>query len=213
MIHAYNKIYLNHARRSFACMLDCLVNEYQYSLSKAFDLFLSSDIAFLFGQGDISIIVGKSGKELAFEITNKQPDHKNLCFVRSKEYWVGWVLSYYQWYRDITFKDIIDIISIDEIQCMYDPFHEMDIRHFVDRMDDLFTERRKETKLKTLRKQMHMTQKELSIASNIPLRTIQQYEQRQKNINKAQVNYLYQLSKVLYCDIEDLLEKYIEEIK
>jgi transcriptional regulator with XRE-family HTH domain len=57
-----------------------------------------------------------------------------------------------------------------------------------------------------------MTQKELANASNIPLRTLQQYEQRQKDINKAQGIYLYQLSKVLYCDIEDLMEKYMKTL-
>lgn len=43
--------------------------------------------------------------------------------------------------------------------------------------------------------------------SGVPLRTIQQYEQRQKNINKAQVEYLLMLAQALCCRIEDLVEK------
>ena len=39
------------------------------------------------------------------------------------------------------------------------------------------------------------------------MRTIQQYEQRQKNINKAQAEYLVMLAQVLYCQVTDLLEK------
>jgi len=35
---------------------------------------------------------------------------------------------------------------------------------------------------------------------------IQHYEQRQKNINKAQVEYLARLSRVLNCNIEEVLE-------
>ena len=35
---------------------------------------------------------------------------------------------------------------------------------------------------------------------------IQQYEQRQKDINKASVSSLKAISDVLYCDIEDLME-------
>ena len=46
----------------------------------------------------------------------------------------------------------------------------------------------------------------LAELSGIPLRTIQQYEQRQKNINKAQIEYLLSLSKTLCCNIEALLE-------
>lgn len=43
--------------------------------------------------------------------------------------------------------------------------------------------------------------------SGVPIRTIQQYEQRQKNINKAQVEYLLKLSTTLCCDVESLIEK------
>ena len=47
---------------------------------------------------------------------------------------------------------------------------------------------------------------DLAELAGIPIRTIQQYEQRQKNINKAQVQYLIALSKVLCCEISDLVE-------
>ena len=43
--------------------------------------------------------------------------------------------------------------------------------------------------------------------SGVPVRTIQQYEQRQKNINKAQAEYLVVLAKVLCCEVGDLIEK------
>ena len=36
---------------------------------------------------------------------------------------------------------------------------------------------------------------------------IQQYEQRQKDINKAQADTLLRLSRVLNCGVEDLVEK------
>lgn len=48
---------------------------------------------------------------------------------------------------------------------------------------------------------------ELAEYSGVPMRTIQQYEQCQKNINKAQVKYLVRWSKELYCGITDLMEK------
>lgn len=43
--------------------------------------------------------------------------------------------------------------------------------------------------------------------SGIPMRTIQQYEQRQKNINKAKAEYVVMLAKTLFCTGEDLIEK------
>lgn len=39
--------------------------------------------------------------------------------------------------------------------------------------------------------------------------TIQQYEMRAKNINKAAAETLLQLAQVLYCSIEDLIEYYV----
>jgi len=40
----------------------------------------------------------------------------------------------------------------------------------------------------------------------VPVRTIQQYEQRQKSINKAQAEYLMMLARALHCNAEDLIE-------
>ena len=215
MIHAYDKLYVENAMVVLASMLDYAVNDLGYKISEFFSMFITSGYASKFGKGDTSVIVGKSGIELAYDILDdyevrlKKP---NYSVNRSEEYWVGWSLAYYQWYSDRTFDDIVNVISIDEIQDMYSPYHEMDIHHFVNYMEELFRNRRKDTNLKRLRMQLNLTQKELAEASNIPLRTIQQYEQRQKDINKAQGIYLYQLSKVLYCDIEDIMEKYIQSM-
>ena len=55
---------------------------------------------------------------------------------------------------------------------------------------------RVESYLKLLRKRARLSQSQLAEETGIPVKTIQQYEQRQKNINKAQVQYLMVLSKV-----------------
>ena len=52
-----------------------------------------------------------------------------------------------------------------------------------------------------------LSQKELAEISGVPLLTLQQYEQRQKNINKAQAEYLDMLSNALNCSIEQLIER------
>ncbi len=104
------------------------------------------------------------------------------------------------------FADIIKAVPIEEIRALYSPYHEMDIRHFVDKMNELCRSQRGETNLKRLRRQAGLTQRELAEKSGISLRTIQQYEQRKKNINKAQIDTLIPLSKSLYCEVKDLLE-------
>ena len=100
-------------------------------------------------------------------------------------------------------------MPIAYIRELYAPYHEMDIRHFVDEMNELYRQENTETRLKRMRLLAGLTQKQLSEKAGIPLRTIQQYEQRQKNINKAQVDYLLSLSSVLCCDIDLLIEKVI----
>ncbi len=89
----------------------------------------------------------------------------------------------------------------------YAPYHEMDIRQFVDQMDELIARIKPETNLKILRTRVGLSQRQLSEISGVPFRTIQQYEQRQKNINKAQAEYLFMLSSSLYCEPKDLMER------
>ncbi|MBQ6389209.1 MAG: helix-turn-helix transcriptional regulator [Mogibacterium sp.] len=64
----------------------------------------------------------------------------------------------------------------------------------------------KETHLKEMRLRNGLSQSQLAAASGVPLRTIQQYEQQQKNINKAQFEYIVRLSRVLNCEPVQLLE-------
>lgn len=61
-------------------------------------------------------------------------------------------------------------------------------------------------KLQELRKQNNLSQKELSTLSGTALRTIKDYEQGYRDINKAAAENLYRLSLVLGCKMEDLLE-------
>ena len=50
------------------------------------------------------------------------------------------------------------------------------------------------------------SQAELARLPGVSLRSIQMYEQRNKNINKASVETAHRLAKVLGCRVEDLME-------
>ena len=212
MICAYDKIYLDKARTVLGRMLDFVVHELRYDITEFFGLFITSGVAKRFENGDYEVIVGMSGVELAYTVLEQtgieseriKPDY---TVNRSEEYWVGWALAYYQWMTSLRFADIVKHIPIIEIKALYSPYHEMDIQHFAGKMNELYKTAKSETNLKLLRQNRSLSQRELAELSEIPVRTIQQYEQRQKNINKAQVEYLVVLSKVLCCEIEDLLEK------
>lgn len=62
------------------------------------------------------------------------------------------------------------------------------------------------SKLKENRERAGLTQKELSERSGVNLRTVQNYEQGYKDINKAQGLNLYKLAKALDVTMEDLIE-------
>lgn len=141
-----------------------------------------------------------SGVEIAYEVLDKAEINyervsANYTPNRSEEYWTGWALAYYQWKTALSFEEIVTCVPIAEICVMYSPYHEMNIQHFVDRMNAYYRAMQPQTNLKRMRQKAGLSQSELAVISGVPLRTIQQYEQRQKNINKAQV--------------EDLLEKVV----
>ena len=86
-------------------------------------------------------------------------------------------------------------------------YHEMDISHFIDTMEEFYEAAEGDSKLKRIRENRGLTQTELAEQSGVKVRNIQMYEQRVNSIDKAQAHILYKISRVLGCDIEDLLEK------
>ena len=212
MIRAYDKTYLSRAQTALGRMLDFAIHDLGYGLAEFFALFLRSGVAADMERGEPGATVGRSGVELAYEVLERcgiscERIKPHYSANRSEEYWTGWALAYYQWHSARSFSDIIGVTPIDEIRAMYAPYHEMDIRQFVDRMNELYRDAHPDTRLKALRKRAGLSQRELSELSGVPLRTIQQYEQRQKSINKAQAEYLVQLSQVLCCNVAALLEQ------
>lgn len=212
MIHAYDKVYLEKARTALGRMLDFAVYDLQYDSSAFFDFFITSGVADRFESGDYAVIAGMSGVELVYLVLEGsgiafRRIRPSYTTDRSEEYWAGWALAYYQWETGMSFSEIVRCVPLCDVVAMYAPYHEMDIRQFVDRMNVLYRAARPETNLKRLRKNAGLSQQELSEMSGVPLRTIQQYEQRQKSINRARAEYLIMLSKALCCAADALIER------
>lgn len=64
----------------------------------------------------------------------------------------------------------------------------------------------KETKLQKLRVERGFSQHSLSVASKVPKRMIQAYEQQSRYIDKSNLKTICSLCVVLNCKIEDVLE-------
>ena len=208
MMHAYDENLVYKAQITLANMLDVAVYAYGYELGTFYFHFLNSDYSKRFERGESSVVAGMSGHEIAYSVIREIEDveMKDSLFrvQKSPEYWVGWSLSFYQWYSGKGFREINDIADTDKILSMYRKYHEMDIMQFVDCMDQM-SDSNAASALKRLRMYAGLSQKELSIKTDIPLRTIQQYEQGQKDLSHARVDSVVRLSKALYCDVEDLI--------
>ena len=190
---------------------DYAINSCKLSGDSFVKMFTASSISKKIERGEPAYLAGKSGIELVmqivFETMGKEIKVEPTESIgRSREYWIGWAVAYYQWYSARKFSGIFKMLSFEDLQMMYPTLHEADITKFVDIADKKAKEFFPDTNLKRIRNTYGCSQSELSKRSGVSLRSIQMYEQRNKDINKAQVETLYRLSKVLGCTIEDLIE-------
>ena len=115
-------------------------------------------------------------------------------------------MAEYQWFTGRRFKDIFARIPLTKLIGMYSVYHEMDITNFIDTMEEFYKAAEGDSNLKRIRENRGLSQTQLAEQSGINVRNIQMYEQRVNSIDKAQAHMLYKLSRVLGCDMEDLLE-------
>ncbi len=209
MTRAYDRIYLAKAARTVGNMLHDAVIEYGYGGKEFLDLFIQSGIAEEIETGNPKYAVGKSGIELMAEVIEKTTGNTVAIrsiesFDRSNVYWVGWMLTHYQWYSNRSFKDLLAVVPYDEFLSLYPTLHEADIEKSYEVMDAHFG--KTPSKLKTARKRCGLTQEALANKSGVSLNTIRAYERKGKDINKAQADIIVNLAKALKCDISELLD-------
>lgn len=202
MIRAYNEIYLDDAMQTLAEMFSYVPNARQADV--LFQHFVMSGVAYQFGRGNPRYI-NMPPQALFYEVAgNKMPMLQPYSYGRSPEYWCGFVLAYYQWYTGLGFEQIGRRLPPSRIIAMYNPLHEASMEKFVEVASSIVFQ--KETNLARYRKAANLSQRELAKYSKVSLRAIQLYEQRQLDINMAPAIKLFQLSRVLGCHVEDLLE-------
>jgi DNA-binding transcriptional regulator YiaG len=117
-------------------------------------------------------------------------------------------MAYYQWYSGLRFSDIVkNGLTVSKVLSLY-ILHEADESKFVETADQIIARYKhtQKSKLSLIRKARGFTQQQLADQSGVKLRMIQLYEQRQNDINKAQVSVVLSISKALGCRIEDILE-------
>lgn len=203
--------YLDDMRELLGNLFDVGVNVAGCSGSQITNAFITSGVAHEFEQVNPVYVAGKSSYDLLDIMAPLLPDYSGVepqeRFGRSTDYWLGWMLGYFVLKTGYSFETIFRLAEYEELRALYWPLHEAHENKSVEVLAGMLKQRTKTTRLQALRKSAGLSQTELAKASGVGLRSIQMYEQRKKDINKAQANALFALSWALRCPMEALLER------
>ncbi|MBQ7940135.1 MAG: helix-turn-helix transcriptional regulator [Clostridia bacterium] len=211
MIRAYDNQYLDDAMKCLGEAMDYAANRCKMDMDVFLELFIGTGYAEQFAAGVPKYVSGTSGTELVIDVLTKtgmdmEYPQAEVDYDYSPQYWCGWILAYYQWYTGRSFKEIREHITMQEIEKLYPTLHEASEKKFVDTVNRIIRKKNPPTRLQAQRKISGYSQRELAEKVGISVRTLQQYEIRAKDINKAAGVTLLALAKVLGCRVEDLLE-------
>ena len=215
MNRSYNEIYLDDAMSNLGAAFEVAKYSFGYAINDFLDIFIKSDVSNSFQKGNPKYVTGKSGFELVQDVLIKNNDmyliqEPTPMYDYSKEYWCGWMYAYLQWYFNVSFKKLRNYLDMNDLQKLYPTLHEVSLHKAISTIKKYITNKNMPTNLQRLRLNHNISQSKLAEVSGVSLRMIQQYEQKQKDINKASVSSLYELAKALDCDIEDIMELNID---
>lgn len=202
---SYNESYLPYVAENLGAMFE-YASDNKLEPINFWSKFVNSNIAKQIEKGNPKYLTC-SAQDYIREIYNNGKVLKDVNHIdKDKYYWAGWALAHLQYHTAYSFYKINNYLSIQEVLRLYSTLHEADITKFYDVAKDYFKNANKQTNLQKMRKAMNLSQSELAQKAEVSLRSIQMYEQRRNDINKAQADVLYRLSRVLGCEIEDLME-------
>lgn len=202
MIHAYREQYAEIIQHKTAEIFELAVLNEKMDIDIFSNQFANSVVADAFESMNPIYILGRSSNELIASIMDKPPVDIYSAAFASPEYWVGWVLGYAQTTLKKSFKTLIKVFPCSELINYYFPYHEMDINQII----DVFKEKlSKYSPLKERRESIGLSQNDLSLLADIPVRNIRAYEQNQLDIKRAQAETVLALAKALNCTVDYLI--------
>ena len=212
MNSAYSQLYLQDAMSNLGEMTEYAHHACGTDIDRAFRLFVISGFAGRFQVGDPHVISGMSGTELYWAVMDKcgVPDAPRpealIRYDTDVYYWIGYIVAYYQWWCSLSIKAITDVIREADFMRMYPALHTVSEETAAEKIHELYLKRTQFSRLQEYRKRLGYTQAKLAEKSGVNLRTLQQYEVGDKDINKAAAGSVIALAKVLHCEPGELLE-------
>ena len=209
--NAYAENRLAGAMTALGDAFDYAANDCAVDPDVFFDRFRASSFCAEFERGSPRVVSGMSGVELVRavlrETEGREPAAPSCpAFARSPEFWCGWVLAYAQWRSGRRFSELRRAMSCADVLALYPVLHEAGPDTFADRMDERLARVLPGTRLSRLRAAAGLTQRALAARAGIGLRSLQMYEQRRKDVNRAEARTVRALALALGCRMEDVLE-------
>lgn len=205
VIRSYNESYLPYVSENLGVMFEHAVD---IGLNPVifWNTFINSNVAKQIERGNPKYL-SCSALDYLDEIYK---DRRNIPYIqhidRNCFYWAGWILAQFQYYFGYSFYRINKHLPIERVLDLYPTLHEADVTKFFDVAMTYFKRPSEITNLKKIRLARGLSQSQLAKRAEVELRSIQMYEQRRNDINKAQAETLFRIARVLGCNIEDLLE-------
>ena len=205
---SYSELYVDEAQYNLGHAFDFAINSCGIEADRFMTLFVVSGLAAQIEKGNPKYVCGMSGCELVRRIAStvgyRLPDIEDVMYAdRSEEFWAGWALAYYQWQSGRSFRKIQEVMPASKIIVLYNPLHEADISKFVSVVDKKFSDT--DTRLAQMRRLRAYSQRILALRSGVNIRQIQLFEQRKRDIRKAQADTVQALAEALDCTMEELL--------
>ncbi len=204
MVRAYLKGYLEDVLNNLGYVFDVAVNFYHYDIDEFANLFKNSAVARGIEEKFPLYLVGQSSLELLGTIL-KRNDIPRMFFPpeKSREFWVGFVYAYANWYLIKPFSELIDLVPASKLREYYNPYHETSDTKIMElflRPSDYHSV------IKTLRERIDLSQTDLAKISGISVRTIRFYEKDKASLLRANGETIYKLSDALGVSMEYLIK-------
>lgn len=203
-------LYKEDVSTALADLLDIGANVCGLAGQSIVNAFVASGLARQFERQNPVYVAGRSGCELLVML---EPFTGTLSlpfslerFERTPDYWLGWALGAFQVETGCSYRRVFQEVSYDELVGMYYPLHEAAEDKFIEVLGRRLQRPKKVTRLRAIRDATGLSQAELAEKAGVGLRSIQMYEQRNKDIDRAQAATIVRLSRALHCDPEALLE-------
>ena len=138
MAEAYSKLYVEDAQDVIPESFSFATYYLKLSLEEYVEKFLAFEYIHLLETGNPHYLSGMSGIELAEEITNTYLERRHYDYIPyGRDYWIGWIVAYYQWSRNVTYKTIFSKFSLERFIMAYPTFHEQDEYKMYEYMDEI----------------------------------------------------------------------------